>query len=46
MYGMGAQESGAGAGTRPTTQRVMGPGPHAGHSAPWLMRVDQKQTGQ
>ena len=46
MYGMGAQESGAGAGMRPTTQRVMGPGPHSGQSAPWLMRVDQKQTGQ
>ena len=46
MYGMGAQRRGGGPGMRPTTQRVIGPGPHSGQNAPWLMRVDQKQTGQ
>src|SRR6185503_16852258 len=37
---------GAGPGTRPLTQRVMARVPHPGQSAPWLIRVDQKQTGQ
>jgi hypothetical protein len=46
MYGMAAHESGAGTGTRPLTQRVIGARPQAGQGRPRLMRVDQKQTGQ
>ena len=45
MYGIAPQASRSGC-TRPRTQRVMGRTPQAGQSAPRLMRVDQKQTGQ
>ena len=46
MYGIAAHGTGPGPGTRPCTHRVMGTVPQRGQSAPWLMRVDQKQTGQ
>ena len=46
MYGIAPQERGAGTGTWPSRHRVIGPTPQPGQSAPRLIRVDQKQTGQ